>query len=432
MFKITVMGGGSTYTPELVKGFLGRQGSLPLNELWLMDIDQQRLEIVGGFAQRIVKAAGSPFKVILSTDQKHSLEGAAYVITQLRVGQMQARREDEYLGMRHGLIGQETTGIGGLAKALRTIPVILDIARDMQELAPGSMLINFTNPSGLVTEALARHAPRVPSVGLCNSAITMKMIILHQLALQAGEITTQERANLKTLGLNHLSWHYGFEVDGVDIWDEILATYVELLRQSQEPEFEVVDVLRLGMIPNSYLRYFYYTARMLEKQRSWPPSRAELVMEIEKQLLEEYRDPSRCEVPMDLMKRGGAWYSTVATQVINAHFNDLGEVHVANVRQGGAVPGYPEDWVMELPSLVNKAGIRPLSAKPLPDECFQLIQKVKHYELLTVQAAVTGDRAFVRQALLVHPLGPDQTCVDVVMDDLLQTNLDYLPQFGSK
>jgi 6-phospho-beta-glucosidase len=429
MFKITVMGGGSTYTPELVKGFLERQGSLPLDELWLMDIDQQRLEIVGGFAKRIVKAAGSPFKVILSTDQKRSLEGAAYVITQLRVGQMQARREDEYLGMRHGLIGQETTGIGGMAKALRTIPVILDIARDMQDLAPGAMLINFTNPSGLVTEALTRHAPGVPSVGVCNNAITMKMVILHQLALQKGEITTPERANLKTLGLNHLSWYYGFEVDGVGIWDGILATYVEFLKKSQEPEFEVADVLRLGMIPNNYLRYYYYTAKMLKLQETWPPSRAELVVEIEKQLLEEYRDPSRYEVPMNLMKRGGAWYSTVATQVINAQFNDLDEVHVANVRQGEAVPGYPDDWVMELPCLVNKEGIQPLPAKPLPDECFQLIQKVKQYELLTVESAVSGNREIARQALLAHPLGPDETCADVVLDDLLQTNESHLPQF---
>ena len=429
MFKITVMGGGSTYTPELVKGFLERQGSLPLDELWLMDIDRERLEIVGSFAQRIVKASGTPFKVILSTDQQRSLEGAAYVITQLRVGQMHARCEDEYLGMRHGLIGQETTGIGGMAKALRTIPVILDIARDMQELAPGAMLINFTNPSGLVTEALTRHATGVSCVGVCNSAITMKMAILHELALMTGEVTAPERANLKTLGLNHLSWHLGFEVDGKKIWDTVLAAFVEDLIKSQEPEFEVADVLRLGMIPNSYLRYYYYTQKMLEEQNSWPPSRAEEVMAIEKELLIDYRDPARSEVPRGLMNRGGAWYSTVATQLINAHFNDLDEVHVANVRQGGAVPGYPEDWVMEMPCLVNRSGIHPLPAKPLPEECFQLIQKVKQYELLTVQAAVTGDHDLVRQALLTHPLGPSENNVDSVLADLLETNRPYLNQF---
>jgi len=429
MFKITVMGGGSTYTPELVKGFLERQGSLPLDELWLMDIDQERLDIVGGFIQRIVMAAGSPFKVILSTDQKRSLEGAAYVITQLRIGQMHARREDEYLGMRHGLIGQETTGIGGMVKALRTIPIILDIARDIQDLAPGAMLINFTNPSGLVTEALTRYAQDVPSVGVCNSAITMKMVILHELALMTGEVTAPERANLMTLGLNHLSWHRGFEVDGNDIWETVLAAYFEDLRKSQEPDFEVADVLRLGMIPNSYLRYYYYTRKMLEKQRSWPPSRAEQVMEIEKRLLKDYQDPFRNDVPKDLMNRGGAWYSTVATQIINAHFNDLDEEHVANVRQNGAVPGYPEDWVMELPCLVNKAGIHPLPAKPLPEECFLLIQKVKQYELLTIQAAVTGDRDLVRQALLAHPLGPQEKDVEMVLEDLLEVNKPFLPHF---
>src|SRR5512139_3592684 len=179
--KITVIGGGSTYTPELVNGFLARTDRLPLKELWLMDIDQERLDIVGGFAQRMVKSKGEPFKVILSQDRRASIAGADYVITQLRVGMMPARREDEYLGRRHGLIGQETTGVGGMAKALRTIPVILGIASDMVATAPGAMLLNFTNPSGLVTEALQRYAPSVPSVGVCNVAIGVKMRIVQDL-----------------------------------------------------------------------------------------------------------------------------------------------------------------------------------------------------------------------------------------------------------
>lgn len=168
MLKVVVIGGGSTYTPELVNGFLERVGSFPLDELWLMDIDKARLDIVGGFAQRMLESKGSPFKVVLSTDQRQAIEGASYVITQFRIGQMQARREDEYLGLRHGLIGQETTGVGGMAKALRTIPIMIQIAKDMRETAPGALLVNFTNPSGLITEALFRHAPDVPSVGVCN------------------------------------------------------------------------------------------------------------------------------------------------------------------------------------------------------------------------------------------------------------------------
>src|SRR5512142_3205341 len=185
--KIAVIGGGSTYTPELVNGFLDRIDSLPLTELWLMDIDSQRLEIVGGFAQRMVAAKGSPFEVVLTTDQRAAVKGASYVTTQMRVGQMKARVADEYLGRRHNLIGQETTGVGGMAKALRTIPVLLRLAKDMRELAPGAMLVNFTNPSGLVTQALARYAPDVPAVGVCNSPFNAKMTILREMEKALGQ-----------------------------------------------------------------------------------------------------------------------------------------------------------------------------------------------------------------------------------------------------
>src|SRR5512134_802302 len=198
--KIAVIGGGSTYTPELVNGFLARVDSLPLKELWLMDIDPERLEIVGGFAQRMVQAKGAPFKVVLSHNQREAIANASYVITQLRVGMMPARRGDEYLGLRHGLIGQETTGIGGMAKALRTIPVILSIANDIREAAPGALLANFTNPAGLVTEALTRYAPDVLAVGVCNVGITTKMGILDRLAEATGTRIEPQRANLNTLG----------------------------------------------------------------------------------------------------------------------------------------------------------------------------------------------------------------------------------------
>src|SRR5512147_1896430 len=208
MLKVAVIGGGSTYTPELVNGFLARLKKFPLHELWLMDIDQERLNIVGGFAQRMVAAKGSPFKVILSTNQKESIRDADYVTTQLRVGHMEARRRDEYLGLRHGLIGQETTGVGGMGKALRTIPVILKIAQDMKELSlPGATLVNFTNPAGLVTQALSKYAADVPAVGVCNGPFTTKMGILEGLEKKLGQKIDPERAELKTLGLNHLSWH---------------------------------------------------------------------------------------------------------------------------------------------------------------------------------------------------------------------------------
>lgn len=428
--KVTVVGGGSTYTPELVNGFLARTKQFPLDELWLLDIDEARLDIVGGFAQRMVAAKGSPFKVILSTNQREAVKDAAYVTTQLRVGQMEARREDEYLGKRHGLIGQETTGIGGMAKALRTIPIILGIAQDMQKLAePGAMLVNFTNPAGLVTQALSQYTPDTPSVGVCNVPITAKMMILDRLEEAGGKKIAPELAKLDTLGLNHLSWHRGFTIEEDSVWPQVIQAILQDLRGQEKPEWDPRTIEVLQMIPNYYLQYFYYTDKKLKTQDNWPPSRAEEVMAVEKGLLRQYSDPNLKEPPADLMKRGGAWYSTVATQLLTAHFNDLGETHVVNIRNGGAVQEWPADWVLEMPAIVQKSGIVPLSTPPLPPSQFGLIAQIKSYELLTVEAAVHGNRDAAYQALLAHPLGPTADKVQVVLDDLLETHRAYLPQF---
>ncbi len=428
--KVTVIGGGSSYTPELINGFLERVDSFPLTELWLMDVSQERLDVVGGFAQRMVEAKGTSFTIHTSTDQREAVRDTSYVITQLRVGGMACRREDEYLGKRHGLIGQETTGVGGMAKALRTIPVILKLAQDMRELAPGALLVNFANPAGLVTEALSRYAADVLAVGVCNAPITTRMGILQGLEERRGSKIAPERARLDTLGLNHLSWHRGFILDGEDIWGQIFPAYLEMLKDDPHPAWDPRTIEALGMIPNYYLQYFYHTDHKLAAQQEWPPSRAEEVMEIESGLLQQYAEPERSEPPEDLMKRGGAYYSTLATQLLNAHYNNLGEIHVVNVRHGEAVPGWPEDWVLEMPCRVDNTGVHPLPTRPLPPVCFGLLSHVKMYELLTVEAAVHGDRNAAYQALLAHPLGPAADKVQAVLDDLLETHKDYLPQFA--
>ena len=429
MLKVAVMGGGSTYTPELINGFLARVDTFPLDELWLMDISQERLDVVGAFAQRMVAARGAPFKVHLTTNQRAAVHGADYVITQLRVGMMEARRGDEYLGKRHGLVGQETTGIGGMAKAMRTIPVILSIARDMQSLAPGALLVNFTNPSGLVTEALFRYAPDVQPVGVCNSAIGVKMGLLHKLEAEIGQAIDPARARIKTLGLNHLTWYHGFTLDGEELWPRIMEKYIAELRASATPEWDPKLIEALGMLPNGYLQYFYETQKKIAAQEKWPPSRAEQVQQIEEELLRQYAEPERSEPPAGLMKRGGAYYSTVATQLLNAHYNDLNEEHVANVRQNGAVPGWPADWVLEMPCLVNAKGVHPQPLDALPGVCFGLVAQVKAYELLAIEAAVHGDRKAAYQALLTHPLGPSASQAEAVLEDMLESNRAYLPQF---
>jgi 6-phospho-beta-glucosidase len=396
-----------------------------------MDIDEERLQIVGEFAQRMAAAKNARFSVHLSTNQQEAIRDSAYVITQLRVGKMQARREDEYLGKRHGLIGQETTGVGGMAKALRTIPVILGIARDVQNLAPGALLVNFANPSGLVTEALSRYAPEVSSVGVCNATITTKMEILKALNTHLGTSFTPQEAHIKALGLNHLTWFYGFEIQGQDYWQQIIKLLIDQMSQEEDPYFDQQTLEILQMLPNSYLRYYYYTKKMLEKQNHWPPSRAEEIFEIETDLLNQYREPDRIDPPADLIKRGGAYYSTVATQLLNAHNNNLDEIHVVDVRHNGAVPGWDKDWVLELPCRVNSQGIEPLPAEPLPIVCESLVARVKAYEILTAEAAVTGDRKAAYQALLAHPLGPPADQISTVLEDMLNINRQYLPQFFS-
>ncbi|HNS51747.1 MAG TPA: 6-phospho-beta-glucosidase [Anaerolineae bacterium] len=426
--KVAVIGGGSTYTPELVRGFLERAASFPLTELWLMDVAAGRLATVGGLARRMIRAGGAPFRVVLTGDLFEAIDGAAYVITQLRVGGMEARREDEYLGQRHGLIGQETTGIGGMAKALRTIPVILEVAGAMRGHAPGALLVNFTNPSGLITEALWRYAPGVPALGVCNVALTTKMEMLAGLGGSAAGIDA-ETVELDTLGLNHLTWHRGLRARGEDLWPQVLAGFLRRLAAEPEPEWGVRTIESLGMIPNSYLQYYYYTHRKLAEQAHWPPSRAEEVMAVEEELLRQYGEPDRVEPPPGLLKRGGAYYSTVATQLLSAHYNNRGETHVANVRHGGAVRGWPADWVLEMPCRVDGTGVHALPADPLPPVCFGLLAHVKAFELLTVEAAVHGDRTAAYQALLAHPLGPSADRAQAVLDDLLEANRRYLPGF---
>jgi 6-phospho-beta-glucosidase len=255
------------------------------------------------------------------------------------------------------------------------------------------------------------------------------MHLLESLGKGPGCEGAAARSNLDTLGLNHLSWHRGLTLDGVDLWPQVMDAVLAQLRSDPEAEWDVPTIEALGMIPNYYLQYYYYTGRKLAEQQAWPPSRAEEVIEVEKDLLREYADPTLTEPPPGLLKRGGAYYSTVATQLLNAHHNDLGETHIVNIRQGRAVPGWPEGWVLELPCRVDRAGVHPLPADPLPPACFGLLAQVKCCELLTVEAAVHGDRRAAFLGLLAHPLGPPADRVQAVLEDLLQTHRAHLAQF---
>jgi 6-phospho-beta-glucosidase len=422
--KIVVIGGGSTYTPELIEGFVQRAAPLGLREVWLVDTNPERLAVVGAFAQRMAAHAGAPFRVELTDDRRRALAGADFVLTQLRVGGNQARHQDELLGRRHQLVGQETTGVGGFAKALRTVPVMLDIARDVRELAPGATLVNFTNPAGIVTEALVRHGG-LPVVGLCNNAINAQRGIARMFQVPPEQVAIEQ------VGLNHLNWIRRVEIAGEDATERVLESYIERLRHEEgHIHFPPLLVQMLGAIPSGYLEYFYLESQIVARQNSGVPTRAEVVMDVERRLMERYADTHLCEKPPELMERGGAYYSTAAAALIESLWSDDGATHVVNTRNNGAIPDLPDDVVVETPSRVGKGGPVPLPVAPLAASMHGLTEQVKSYELLTIQAALAGDEEAAMLALLANPLGPDAARVEEVWRDIKATNKGLLPTFG--
>lgn len=422
--RICVIGGGSTYTPELIEGFIHKRDELPVATIALMDIDEERLRVVGGLAKRMLRAAGADVKLQLTTRRREALAGADYVITQIRVGGMACRVQDEKIPPQFGVIGQETTGPGGFAKALRTIPVLLDIAREMAQVAPDAHLINFTNPSGIITEALLKYT-EIPTIGLCNSPFGFQMGIAQQFGVAS------ERIYLDYVGLNHLSWIRGVRLDGNDVYEQVLQGAINLARQGQSP-FAPELLETLGMLPSYYLTYYYNHEQMLAEQRQADRTRGEVVQEIEANLLQLYADPNLTHKPSLLANRGGAHYSTVALAVISAMHHDKNEVHIVNTRQRGALPDLPPHCVAELPALINRRGAEPLAATPLPPAIRGLVQAVKAYEELTVWAAVEGDEQTALQALLAHPLVPSFAAAQGLWAAIRKANRAYLPQFKER
>jgi 6-phospho-beta-glucosidase len=416
--KIGVIGAGSTYTPELVEGLIAQHERIPLRELVLMDIDPRKLSIVGDLARRMVRRSGLPIEVRLTGERSVAIEGAAFVLTQLRVGGLAARRLDELIPRQLGYVGQETTGAGGFFKALRTIPVILEIAGEMEERAPGAVLVNFTNPAGIITEAVLNRA-RVPVVGLCNGPIGTRKQILQ--LLDAGN----RDLAMRYFGLDHLSFAADLTLRGRDVTAEAIAA---LAARSDPIGAAILEGLQL--VPSSYLQYFYRRPEKVDEQRAEAQSRAERVMEIEEELLRLYQDPALAEKPKILEQRGGAWYSTVATMVIAAMVGNTGEVHIVNTRNNGAIPDLPPECAVEVQASVDARGATALVQGPLPLRVRGLVQQVKAYEQLTVEAAVSGDRQAAIWALVNNPLVGSYAAATEIFDRLLEAHRPYLPAFG--
>ena len=422
--KIAVVGGGSTYTPELIEGFHVRRDRLPVDELVLQDIDDERLEVVGGLARRILEKHDWPGRLLTTKDLDSALDGASYVIVQLRVGGQAARLVDETLPLEFGCIGQETTGPGGFAKALRTVPVVLDIAeRTERRGARGAWLVDFTNPVGIVMQALLDHGHR--AVGLCNSAMGFQRRFAHMLDV------VPERVRLDHVGLNHLTWERAVVVDGEDRLPQLIATSAaEIARDIGIPE-GLIHLL--GAVPSYYLRYYYSTDEVLREQVSGAKrSRAEEVMAIERGLLEMYKDPTLAEKPALLEKRGGAYYSEAAAQLIASLHDGAGDTQVVDIRNDGALPDLPDDAVVEIPARIDGDGARAERLEPMRPEMLGLVQQVKAYERLTVQAAVDGDRDAALKALLANPLVARYNVARPLLDALLDANRQHLPRFFAR
>jgi 6-phospho-beta-glucosidase len=414
--KLTVVGGGSTYTPELIDGFARLRSALPVDELVLVDPAPDRLELVGGLARRIFARQGHPGTIVTTSDLDAAVDGADAVLLQLRVGGQAARNQDETWPLECGCVGQETTGAGGLAKALRTVPVVLDIAARVRASNPDAWIVDFTNPVGIVTRALLQEGHR--AVGLCNVAITFQRRFAGLLGVDPARVT------LDHVGLNHLSWERAVRVDGEDLLPKLLASHGEEV--ASDIGLPVSLVTRLGVVPSYYLRYFYAHDEVVRSQRS-KPSRAAEVAEIERQLLEMYGDPSLDTKPELLSKRGGAYYSEAAVALAASLLNDSGDVQVVNVRNGGTLPFLPGDAVIEVPAQVDASGATPLPVATLEPLYAGLVAHVTAYENLALEAAMRGGRDRVFDALLAHPLVGQIEYAEALTDALLAHNHAYLP-----
>lgn len=421
--KISIIGAGSTYTPELIEGLLKRKESLPITELVLMDIDARKLDIVGRLCERMILAEQLTCRVVRTADLDEALRDADFVLGQIRVGKLAARILDEKIPLKYNLIGQETCGIGGFFKAMRTIPVMLGIAERMKELCPDAWLINFSNPAGILTEALLNHS-EINMLGLCNVPFNMFKSIRETLQLDHPEITY--------LGLNHLSWITAIEQDGKDYLKQALEMGLnsEAMKNIPSSGFSKELIQMVGAIPSSYLEYYYFKNKKLDLLRSSELSRGEKCVQIEEELLQIYSDAALHTKPELLSSRGGANYSEVAISLVDAIYNDKQEVHVVNVLNRGALDFMEDTDAVEVRAVIGRDGAKPIKVEGFENRhIIDYMRMVKAFERETVTAAVTGSEDAAMRALLMNPLVGDYDAAYACFQELKEAHKAYLPQF---
>lgn len=429
--KIVTIGGGSSYTPELVEGFIKRHKELPVKELWLVDIEEgkHKLEIVGNLAKRMVKKAEVDMEVNLTLDRREALKDADFVTTQLRVGLLDARIKDERIPLSHGVIGQETNGAGELFKALRTVPVVLDIIKDIEELCPNAWLVNFTNPTGVISEAVFKYTNFRRYIGLCNVPIGVKNGMADILEVE------KDRVEMDFAGLNHMVYALNVRLDGKDITKEAIEKFVTsslTMQNIKDIPLNADFVRALGVIPCPYHKYYYKHKEMLEEELEGfkdGKTRGETVKALEDDLFELYKDENLAVKPPQLEKRGGAYYSDAACNLINSIYNDKKDIQVVNTLNNGAIRDFREDSAAEMSCVITKEGPKPLSVGYLPVAVSGLVTEIKAFEILAAKAAVEGDYNAALQALCINPLIPSDDLAKTILDEMMEAHKEYLPQF---
>ncbi|QXC39997.1 6-phospho-beta-glucosidase [Aeromonas jandaei] len=431
--KIVVIGAGSSYTPELIEGLIQRQHELPLRELWLVDIDdgREKMEIIAALTRRMLAKAGLEVRVETRLDREEALRGADYVCSQFRAGCLEARISDERISLKYGLIGQETNGLGGFANACRTIPIALQIAADMERLCPDAWLLNFTNPSGMVTEAVLRHS-KIKAVGLCNVPVIMQKGVATLL-----ESHDEQEFIMQVAGLNHFIFVRQIQHQGEDKLGEVIARLAQgkdpLVPRNIPPFAWPKDLLtNLGMIPCAYLRYYYMSDDILKQElgeASGEGTRGEVVKAIEQQLFDLYRNPDLAEKPKALEGRGGQYYSEAACELMSAIHNDKRIIMHVNTRNNGAINGLPDECAVEVSSLITKSGPLPLNVAPFPQDTLRLLQLMKEFEQLTIEAAINGNRHTAWRALVLNPLITSGSKLEQALDEVIAAHPDLLSAF---
>ncbi|WP_429086520.1 6-phospho-beta-glucosidase [Aeromonas allosaccharophila] len=431
--KIVVIGAGSSYTPELIEGLIQRQHELPLRELWLVDIDdgREKMEIIAALTRRMLAKAGLAVRVETRLEREEALRDADYVCSQFRAGCLEARISDERISLKYGLIGQETNGLGGFANACRTIPIALQIAADMERLCPDAWLLNFTNPSGMVTEAVLRHS-KIKAVGLCNVPVIMQKGVATLL-----DTRDEQEFIMQVAGLNHFIFVRQIQHQGKDKLGEVIARLAQghdpLVPRNIPPFAWPKDLLaNLGMIPCAYLRYYYMSDDILKQElgeASGEGTRGEVVKAIEQQLFDLYRNLDLAEKPKALEGRGGQYYSEAACELMSAIHNDKRIIMHVNTRNNGAINGLPDECAVEVSSLITKSGPLPLNVAPFPQDTLRLLQLMKEFEQLTIETAITGNRHTAWRALVLNPLITSGSRLEQALGEVIAAHPDLMSAF---